>query len=881
MIRLILAVVAGLLVMPDFARGENITVNTPDDHAVGACQPAPGDCTLREAVTAAGAGDVVVLGTGTYNLTLGQLQLDDGFSIDGTGARSTTIRGDDLNRIGHVTGNPVTLTDLTVTRGRAGPTASPDAGAGGAFNVAAAGQLSLERVALMGNNAYLRGGAIANAGIVSFVESTASGNTAGNAEISGQGGAIYLGASGEGVDLRNSTISGNTAIGGTSQGGGVYGLGNYGSRHVTIANNTAADGAGLYHGDASGDVHETLLADNNGAECAGTPSLLNEDHNLSDDASCGFTSTGDLENVDARIGTLANNGGPTDTHALFNGSPALGASRDNTCPPTDQRGLIRPTPGPCAIGAFEGSFPFDYHVTAEHDAGNGICTDALTDCTLRDAVSEAVAGDRVFVPAGTYALDGPLGLLGEQIVGENARTTIIDAGSNNERVLQATAGDSRVSGVTITGGEESIGGGVLVQGPGSGVSLTLTSVTVSGNFANQGGGVANVNATLDIVRSTITDNDAKEPTTEGEGGGIYSDGANAVTTVTNSTISANRAGSSETGSLGGGIAVFDGSFTARNVTFAGNTAGFSDHLTGGEGGSIYVDPPPVTPTVTISNSIIDSFEPGGCSGTFTRDHNVVDDSSCGSPASAPLLGTLANNGGQTDTHAIPVNSPAVDKGVGCEPTDQRGLGRKRACDIGAYEFQGNPPSGGQQPPPPPPSAGKQLPPPVAGKNVNALPKSGTVKIKLPGSDKFVVLTEGQQIPVGTIVDARKGHVTLIAAGGGDAEFYGGIFKIGQTKGAKPLTTLSLTEKLTCPKKQANAAAKKKRKRRLWGDGKGRFRTKGKNSAATVLGTKWLVEDRCGSTLTRVVRGKVRVRDFVKKKTVTVKAGTKYVAKAKP
>src|SRR4029079_7169396 len=189
---------------------------------------------------------------------------------------------------------------------------------------------------------------------------------------------------------------------------------------------------------------------------------------------------------------------------------------------------------------------------------------------------------------GTYTLDGALDLLGEEIVGGNARTTIIDAGNNNERVLQATAGDSRVSGVTIAGGEEFTCGGVLVQG--AGVRLTLTNVTVSGNFANQGGGVANVGATLNIFRSTITDNVASEPTVEGEGGGIYSDGASAATTVTNSTISANRSNSDETGSLGGGIAVFDGSFIARNVTFAGNSAGFSGLPNGGEGGSIYIDP---------------------------------------------------------------------------------------------------------------------------------------------------------------------------------------------------------------------------------------------------------------------------------------------------
>ena len=77
-----------------------------------------------------------------------------------------------------------------------------------------------------------------------------------------------------------------------------------------------------------------------------------------------------------------------------------------------------------------------------------------------------------------------------------------------------------------------------------------------------------------------------------------------------------------------------------------------------------------------------------------------------------------------------------------------------------------------------------------------------------------------------------------------------------------------------------AAATKKKKRRLWGDGSGRFRTKGKHSAATVVGTKWLVEDRCGSTLTRVAKGRVRVRDFAKRKTVVVRAGKKYVARAR-
>jgi FG-GAP-like repeat len=175
--------------------------------------------------------------------------------------------------------------------------------------------------------------------------------------------------------------------------------------------------------------------------------------------------------------------------------------------------------------------------------------------------------------------------------------------------------------------------------------------------------------------------------------------------------------------------------------------------------------------------------------------------------------------------------------------------------------------------------------PVAGKTVNVKPVSGTVKIKRPGSKRFVTLTEEAQIPVGSSIDTRNGRITITAAQGkgrtAAADFYDGLFKLTQTKGSKPVATLSLTERLSCPRKgSASAAAKKKKQRRLWGDGKGRFRTKGKHSAATVVGTKWLVEDRCRSTLTRVVRGKVKVRDFAKRKTVTVRAGKRYTARAK-
>ena len=83
-----------------------------------------------------------------------------------------------------------------------------------------------------------------------------------------------------------------------------------------------------------------------------------------------------------------------------------------------------------------------------------------------------------------------------------------------------------------------------------------------------------------------------------------------------------------------------------------------------------------------------------------------------------------------------------------------------------------------------------------------------------------------------------------------AKFYEGVFKVTQSGS---VTNLALTEPLaSCRGGGRSAAATKKKQRHLWGDGKGAFRTTGKYSSATVRGTKWLVQDSCAGTLTRVV-----------------------------
>jgi hypothetical protein len=168
--------------------------------------------------------------------------------------------------------------------------------------------------------------------------------------------------------------------------------------------------------------------------------------------------------------------------------------------------------------------------------------------------------------------------------------------------------------------------------------------------------------------------------------------------------------------------------------------------------------------------------------------------------------------------------------------------------------------------------------PVYHKTVVANPVSGKVLVKRPGSSTFVELDGAQGIPLGSTIDVKNGRIALtsVPKKGGKpetAEFYAGIFKLTQPGS---ITELRLVEALACG--SAQAAAKKPKTRKLWGDGSGSFRTRGQYSAATVRGTRWLVQDTCTSTLTRVQKGTVAVNDFVKHKTVLVKAGRSYTAR---
>jgi hypothetical protein len=196
-----------------------------------------------------------------------------------------------------------------------------------------------------------------------------------------------------------------------------------------------------------------------------------------------------------------------------------------------------------------------------------------------------------------------------------------------------------------------------------------------------------------------------------------------------------------------------------------------------------------------------------------------------------------------------------------------------------------------------PAAGKGKPqapvlappaPPELGQTLGAAPQAGNVLVRLPGSTRAVALNDAASIPVGAILDARKGTVALSSALPGDhtqtGTFHGGLFEVRQAAGARGMTELVLRgPKPKCTRTgtaRAAAASAKRPPRGLWGrDDHGRFRTRGSNSVATVRGTAWYVEDRCDGTLTRVSKGSVAVRDLRRQRTVIVNAGDSYLARS--
>jgi hypothetical protein len=758
---------------------------------------------LRQALADVHDGDTITFAvTGTIGLTSGELFVNNNVTISGPGAKMLTITRNSAThfRIFHILRHRVNIEGVSITNGLALALGkSPDAG-GGIF--CDDEEVNNERLAVTVSNCVISGntaggpggfgggGGISFGAINGFAPSTL---TVSNCTINGNsckgynGGGIYIDmddATGmSSATITNSTISGNSA---DQLGGGVYNAGENPSAVLTISNstissntatffgggihndsrsgghavlrinnstlsgNSANSGGAIYNtaffgGTATVDIADTIL---NSGPTGGT--LFNDSgtvsshgYNISNDDGGGLLiGRGDQINTDPLLGELQDNGGPTFTHRLLPGSPAIDAGDPNFTPPPffDQRGpgFNRVVNGRIDKGSFEVQ-PHGPVVTNTNDSGPG---------SLRQALADANDGDTI-----TFAVTGTIGLTsGELLVdksiiisGPSANTLAVSRNSTAIfRIFHVSPAHTvTIQGVTISNGSTFQGfaiGGAGIWNDHS--NLTVNNCVLSGNAVDHqvsGGGISNDagdsgSASLTINNSIIAGNNLGASGTANFGGGIYNYGIHGATlTINNSTISGNQAfqggGLFNDGGVTGSIAVV----TINNSTFSGN---YADQYAGGimnegnEGGQATVtvtnstfagnsscncnffagaifndgNAQPGGATLEMGNSIFKGgltnprniFNQGGV--VISDGYNLTNDAGVlntnggiggfNAPGDQintdPMLGPLQDNGGLTPTHELLPGSPAIDAG---DPKftpppffDQRGPGFNRVVN---------------------------------------------------------------------------------------------------------------------------------------------------------------------------------------------------------
>ena len=357
---------------PDAAPGDRV------------CADAVGKCTLRAAVEEANAITTCTpltinfIVTGIINLATKLPFLSHpNLTINGPGASQLTVRRSTVSgtpdfNIFTITGTIVRVAGLTISNGKL-----PNNNYGGGLDTSPGTTVTLESCVVSGNSTVYFGGGLASIGGTLILNNCLiSGNQAGNA-----GGVWMFGGN---LTMSNTTISGNTAVG--QDGGILFQSGATGSlTNSTISGNTAGSfpgGLRIIDGDtvtltnctvtdnrsngAVGGIQvvgslsalrlqNTIVANNVGPNFvnnSGTVTSLG--NNLASDSGGGLlTGPGDQINTNPLLAPLANYGGPTLTHALLPGSPAINAGTNSGAPTTDQRGIARPQQTTVDIGAFE------------------------------------------------------------------------------------------------------------------------------------------------------------------------------------------------------------------------------------------------------------------------------------------------------------------------------------------------------------------------------------------------------------------------------------------------------------------------------------------------------------------------------------------------
>ena len=640
--------------VPDVPQpGPNYEVNSTNDNNDGACTT--GHCSLREAINAANANadaniitfDGTTFGSAqTINLASG-LTINNPVTITGTGARLLTVQSGSFT----IRSGTVKISGMTIS--------------GGLGLANSGGDVTLDGVTVSGTSGFSNAAVDNESGTMSILNSTISNNAC-------------LGLIAQGLtSVSNTTISGNNDLGNDS--GGVYVDGTLNLDSVTVTNNRPR---GINNQGGTVNIRNTIVAGNGTTgSSGGTPAdisgaFVSQGNNLigTTAGGTGFTQLSDKTNVAANLGALADNGGPTDTHALLTNSPALDAG--DTALTTDQRGKPRPAGSADDIGSVEvdptQNGPI-FIVNSTADTDDGVCTES--NCTLREALNAAnskpngaqpdeITFSSLFNSVQLIQLASLTPEINDAVKITGPGANLLEVRGGNLIPFQVNSVNSDFSGLTISNSNK----GLLAY------ASPLTNVTncvFNGNttgFDHYGGGTA-------IVTNCTFNNPG------GGGSTSISNAAGSTVTVTNCTLNGlatygiNNSGSATVtnctiGGFSRGIKTDNTNITLKNTISVGN---FGVDIEG-------------TVNAASNNNLIGDGSGGLTNGT---NGNIV-----GTSASKinPLLGALADNGGPTKTRALLPGSPAINAASNADApaADQRGIARPQqtTADIGAFESRG-------------------------------------------------------------------------------------------------------------------------------------------------------------------------------------------------
>ncbi|HWX45931.1 MAG TPA: choice-of-anchor Q domain-containing protein [Solirubrobacteraceae bacterium] len=926
----LVAMVAATAGLAASAQAATYTVGTLNDETGTCANPASGACSLRQLINYENSlpatpspPDTIVVPGGKYGLANGELPITQSLAILGAGARTTNV---DVP-VG-VSGR---VFDITIPKGGSTPTvvisgleiSGGTANASNGFfggDVHNTAQLVLNEDWITGGTASSGGGISNDTGTLVVEHSLVSGNHANtgggdSGGIQNHGSANCETSCTPGtravLSIENSTVTGNDA----RVGAGIFSWTDNGVAdgnvvsviNSTIAYNSTQDesgtcppategcargpGAGLLVSDGTIDIGSSILAYNSettggsftATNCStlGSATILSFGYNLETGSDCGFISTGDLQSTNPQFssGVPQNNGGNTDTLAPKPTSPAVDAipTSNPFCGGIDQGDVTRPQGAGCDIGAVE-LVPFTIEDTEGSQFSGQLATagcsisgtptinwgDGQTSPATVDATHSLISGTHTYVEEGIF----------------NGSVSYSDDCGSHKVAFLAKVAD---------------------------VPLSATGVPVSATAGVQ------FSATV----ATFTDGDPAGTASDYTASISWGDGTTSTATIG----SAASGGFAVTGSHtypGGGT--YQTSVAIRDVGGATATATSAANVANPPSGPpTLLTPSPPTVLSTTSAAFTTTVNPHGLAATV---HFEYGPSLGGAKAAAITYGSVtpdqsvgADFANHTVTATVTGLLPNVTYHVRAVATNNAGSA------LGADQTL-------QTPADPPP------PPPVLGKSVNVTPVSGIVYIELPPGAKlasvlpsspgveafapltdgrafaaladgqafaaltkglrFIPLTEARQIPVGSTLDTTAGVVSITTATTASrkgklqsGDFGAGIFKLLQQRRQRGLTELNIIDnhsarQVCATVGKARIAAKQPSNKvlgRLNASSHGRFTARGHYSAATVRGTIWSVANQCDGTLTRVKRGVVSVRDFRRRKTITLFTGQSYLARA--